>query len=134
MMNSCRRMGNLRPISGRHVSSLRPIARRGIHPIRLPTALGRMIEAAMFKPFGQVALINPSCRIIVRVFVCAVMLGAGTVPVTKIVGDIALGPIAHFRQGGVDARLAGIAFWGKGYIGGRLRQVDAAFGIPDDLR
>ena len=82
MMNSCRRMGSLRPISGRRMHGLRPIARRSIYAIRLPTALGRMMEAAMFKPFGQVALINPSCRIIVRVFVCAVMLGAGTVPVT----------------------------------------------------
>ena len=69
-----------------------------------------------------------------RVFVHAIVLGAGTVPVAEVVGDIALGPVAHFRQGGIDARFARVAFRRKGYIGGRLRQVDTAFGIPDDLR
>ena len=69
-----------------------------------------------------------------RVFVRAVMLGAGAVPVAKIVGDIALGPVSHFRQGSIDTRLARVAFRRKSYIGSRLRQIDAAFGIPDDLR
>ena len=93
-----------------------------------------MIEAAALKPFGQIALINPACRIIVRIFVRTVMLGAGTVPIAEIVGDIALRPVSHFRQGSIDARLARVAFRRKSDIGCRLRQVDAAFGIPDDLR
>ena len=134
MMDPRRRMGNLRPISGRRTHGLRPIARCGIYAIRLPTALGGMIEATALKPFGQIALIDPACRIIVRIFVHAIVLGAGTVPVTEIVGDIALGPVAHFRQGGIDARFARVAFRRKSYLGGRLRQVDPAFGLPDDHR
>ena len=134
MIASYRRMGSLRPISGCRMHGLRPIARRSIYAIRLPTALGGMIEAAALKPFRQVALINPACRIIVRVFVRTVMLGAGAMPVAEIVGDIALGPVSHLRQGSIDTRLARVAFRRKSDIGCRLRQVVAALGIPDDLR
>ena len=134
MMAPCRCMGSLRPISSRRMHGLRPIACRGIHPIGLPTALGGMIEAAALKPFRQVALIYPARRIIVRVFVRAILLRARTVPVAKVIRDIALRPVSHFRQGRIDARLARVAFRREGYISGRLRQVDAAFGIPDDLR
>ena len=76
MMNPRRRMGSLRPISGRRMHGLRPIARCGIYAIRLPTALGGMIEATALKPFRQIALIDPACRIIVRIFVHTIVLGA----------------------------------------------------------
>ena len=33
-----------------------------------------MIEATALKPFGQIALIDPACRIIVRIFVHAIVL------------------------------------------------------------
>ena len=134
MMDPRRCMGNLRPISGRRMHGLHPIARCGIYAIRLPTALRRMIKATALKSFGQIALINPACRIIVRIFVRAIMLGTGAMPVAEIIGNIALGPVSHFRQGSIDTRLARVAFRRKSDIGCRLRQVDAAFGIPDDLR
>ena len=63
----------------------------------------------------------------------AVFIRARAVPVAQMVGDLPARAGADLLERGVDARLGSVALGGEAQVEGRLREVDAAFRIPDDL-
>ena len=112
---------------------LHAVARGGVGAVGLPAAAARPVEAAARKAVRQVLLVYPAGRIAVRIAVVAVVFRSRAVPVAQMVGHGARGPVAHLGQRGVDACLGGVALGRERQVDGRLRQVDAAFGIADDL-
>ena len=54
-------------------------------------------------------------------------------PIAQVVGNGAGGSVAHLGQRGVDAGFRRVALGRKRQVDGSLCQVDAAFGIADDL-
>ena len=67
-----------------------------------------MVEAAAVKALGQVTLVDPALRVVVRVEVGAILVRAGAVAVAQVVGHLAARTLADLGQSGVDAGLAGI--------------------------
>ena len=92
-----------------------------------------MVERPALQAIGQVLLVDPGARVIVRVLVLAVVLGPGTMAVAQMVGDGSHGPVTHFAQRRVDPRLGRVALGGKRNVSRSLGKVDASFRITDDL-
>ena len=92
-----------------------------------------MIERAALKTLGQVALLDPTRGIVVRIEVGTVLVRARAAPVAQVAGHLSARTLANLLQGGVNPRLRSVRLWRQGHVLDSLRKVDPTLGKTNDL-